>query len=324
MNDNRQRYNQSKRVSFVTICINIALTVFKAAVGIISGSFSILSDAIHSLSDVLSTLIVMIGLKLSIKQPDKEHNYGHDKIEAIVSKILALILFGTGIYLGYEAIDAIVKNVYKPLSMGALMLAVTAVSIAACEFMYRYKMYYAKKLRYPSLKADAWHHRSDAISSIAVLIGVGGYLSGVYVLEPIATLVVALLIVKVAIEIYIEGEKSMLDQAASPDIVEKIKEIITREGVKSIDELKTRISGSKLFVDIEISLDKNLSLLEAHDTAEKIHRNLENAEFDILHATVHVNPYTEPAGATPADAVGATTKEVAEAETANETDKNKN
>jgi cation diffusion facilitator family transporter len=238
----------------------------------------------------------MIGLKLSLKKPDKEHNYGHDKIEAIVSKILALILLATGIFLGYEAINTIVKNVYKPQAMGALMLVVTIASIAACEFMYRYKMRYAKTLKCPSLRADAWHHRSDAISSVAVLIGVGGYLYGVYVLEPIATLVVALLIVKVAVEIYVEGEKSMLDQAASADVVEKIKQIIIRERqIKCIDELKTRISGSKLFVDVEISLDRNLTLCEAHDVAEKVHGNLENAELDILHATVHVNPYTPEA-----------------------------
>ena len=213
---------------------------FKIASGIIARSGAMVADGIHTLSDVVTTVAVMIGMKLSTKPDDSDHPYGHEKIEAVVSKLLAILLAITAIGIGYSGIKNIIHSDFTRPGMLALVAAV--ISIAVKEWMYHYTVRAAKKIDSPSLKADAWHHRSDAFSSIGTLIGIGGAIAGIEILDPIASIAVCVMIIRVSVEIYIQAYNQLIDKSADPEEVDKIKEIISGvKGVCCIDDIKTRI-----------------------------------------------------------------------------------
>ncbi|MFD3156337.1 cation diffusion facilitator family transporter [Haloimpatiens sp. FM7330] len=289
MNSN-ERYMIAKKVSKMSIILNIILSIIKVTAGIISKSTAMVSDGIHSLSDVLSTAAVIIGLKVSSKPADKEHPYGHEKLEPIFTKILAAILMLTAVGIGYKGIKLIaVKNFYIP---GRLALYAAVTSIIIKEWMYRYTVKAAKKIQSSALKADAWHHRSDSFSSIGTFIGILGARHGYPIFDPLASILICVLILKVAVSIYKNAINQLVDHAADDNTVEIIKNEIKRtKGVVRIDELKTRLHANKLYVDVEISVNKNVSFSEAHDIAEKVHFNIENLQENIIHCMVHVNPY---------------------------------
>lgn len=285
-----------QRVFVVTLAVNIILAAAKLVVGIIYGSAAVVSDSVHTLSDVATTLIAMVGLKLSKAPADKGHNYGHEKIEAVFSTLLAVILFATAALLLYNSLVGIINGV-SAADFNILLVIVTAASILSKEAMYRYTIYYARKHDSLSMKADAWHHRSDAVSSIAVLIGICGALifEAAY-FEQIAAIIVSLLIAKVAVEIYLSSINKLIDKAADFETVKKMSEIICRiPGVVRIDSLKTRLSTYKIYVDIEIAVDGALSLYKAHEIAQDVHDILEHkyTEFNIKHINVHVNPHED-------------------------------
>lgn len=292
--ENLTAYKQMQRVSFISILFNIILAAAKLVAGILYKSAAVISDAVHTLSDIVTTLIVMIGIKISNAPADKNHNYGHEKIEAVFSTLLAVILFITGAILGIEAATKLINGA-SPLVISPLLLIVTLLSILSKEIMYHYTMHAAKKHNSQSLKADAWHHRSDSVSSIAVLIGVGISMifpSAVFA-EQIAAIVVSLLIIKVAVEIYLNSIDKLIDKAADFETVKKMSEVICKiPGVVRIDSLKTRLSTYKIYVDIEIAADGSLPLYKAHEIAQEVHDELENkyTEFNIKHINVHVNP----------------------------------
>ena len=171
----------ANKVSIITIIGNVILSVIKLLAGIIAHSTAMISDAIHSASDVFSTFVVIIGIKLSSKEPDKEHPYGHERLECVAAIILAMVLFITGLGIGFEALKNILHGNYSDLQIpGILALIAAIVSIVSKEAMYWYTRYYAKKIDSSALMADAWHHRSDAFSSIGALIGIGGARLGPY------------------------------------------------------------------------------------------------------------------------------------------------
>jgi cation diffusion facilitator family transporter len=287
------KYKEIQRVSRITLTFNVFLGAAKLAVGLIFRSMAVVSDSVHTFSDVFATIIVMIGIKLSSALPDKHHNYGHEKIEAVFATLLAVILFLTGAFLLYNSISSIINRsvaIYSPL-----LIAVTVLGIVSKEFMFHYTMHYAKKYRSQSLKAEAWHHRSDALSSVAVLVGVGGALlfPSLYFLEPLSAIAVSVLICKVAVQIYLEAIDKLVDKAADPETVRKISEIVLAiPGVRRIDGLKTRQSTFMIYVDLEIAADGKLSLDDAHSIAQEVHDVLEHKyiELDIKHINVHVNP----------------------------------
>lgn len=293
VNDKINAVKIINKVAIVTIVVNLILSIGKFVAGIVGNSTAMVSDAVHSASDVLSTFIVLIGARIAVKSEDRDHNYGHDKFENIASVILAMMLFATALALGYAGIQSIIsatKGEFVKPSYIALVAAI--VSIVVKEGMYWYTIYYAKKLDSQALKADAWHHRSDAFSSVASFVGILGAILGALVLEGIATLLIAVLIIKVSYDIVKVVIKQLTDHAAPEELVSKIyKTIDDDEDVKNIDVLKTRISGSIIYVDAEIAVDSSLNIVDAHAIAERVHDKIERDFKEVRHIAIHVNPY---------------------------------
>ena len=281
------------KVSIVTILINFILFSFKLLSGLLGNSKAMISDAIHSLSDIFSTIIVMIGIFISRKNSDDKHPYGHEKFECIAAIILAVMLFIVGFYIGLDGIKAIITSSYKDAPLPTLLALIAAiVSIAIKEWMYWYTLKAANHENSGALKADAWHHRSDALSSVGALVGIGGSMLGFKVLDSIASIIIALCIIKASFDILKDGIDKMVDTSASLEIIELIKKITyENKSVKNIDSMKTRLFGSKIYIDLEIALDKNLSFVEAHDIAHSIHDAIEENIKNCKHCMVHVNPY---------------------------------
>lgn len=281
------------KVSLITILFNFILTVFKLLAGIFGKSLALISDAVHSASDVFSTVIVLIGIKLSVKKADKNHPFGHERFECVAAILLAVLLFATGVGIGYSGINNIVTGKYKEFSIpGIIALVAAAVSIVVKEGMFWYTYIAAKKVSSSALKADAWHHRSDALSSIGSLIGVIGGLCGVKILDSIACIVICLFILKAAVSIFWDAIKKMTDEACDDKTQNAILESIKAcEGVRRVDKLLTRLFGNRIYVIAEIACDRELPLFEAHAIAEKVHKTIEENFSSVKHITIHVNPY---------------------------------
>ena len=287
--NSEERFGIAMKTSKITITTNILLSAIKLFAGIVGRSGAMIADAIDSFSDVLSTIAIMMGLKLAKQPADEDHPYGHEKMEPIVAKILASVLLITALIIGFNSI----KNIINGTTVVPAKIAVYAaiLSIIVKEWMYRYTVKGAKKIESSALMADAWHHRSDAISSMGTLIGIVGARMGYPILDPLASLVICVLITKVAIDIYKQAINQLIDHCADAKTIENIKnEIEKTNGVISIDELKTRVSANRLYVDVEICVNSALSVCEGHEIAERVHDTIENLDNRIKHCMVHVNP----------------------------------
>ena len=289
---NLSKTAQANRVSVLSIAGNMVLTVFKLIVGFVSNSAAMISDAIHSASDVLSTVAVIAGINISAKESDQGHQYGHERIEAVVSMLLAIILFSTGIYIGYCGIVKIFTGEYTSDVMpGTLALVAAVISIITKEAMYQWTKIVAKRIKSTALMADAWHHRSDALSSIGAFVGIFAARNGYPIGDPIASIVICIFIAKAAWDIFFDAVNRLIDRACDEETIEKIRTtIMNEEGVIVIDDLKTRLFGSKIYVDVEIGADGNLSLYDAHAIAQRVHEKIEEQFADVKHIMVHVNP----------------------------------
>lgn len=292
MTDNSEKI--AMRVSRNSIYGNLLISIAKFLAGVIGHSSAMISDAIHSASDVFSTIVVMIGVKIGGKESDKNHQYGHERLESVASLILALTLAVTGCGIGYGGLKTIIAgsegaSIQVPT---ALPLAAAILSIVAKEGMYWYTMRAAVQINSGALKADAWHHRSDALSSVGSLVGIGGAMLGYPILDPIASVVICVFILKAAFDIFRDAIGKMTDEACDDCMVEAVKALVVRQqGVIALDDIKTRMFGNKAYVDIEIAVDGNLLLKEAHNIAEKVHDEVENNFPEVKHCMVHVNPY---------------------------------
>lgn len=277
------------RVSKNTIIGNFILAFIKILIGFIARSTAMLADGMHSLSDVVTTIGVIIGLKLSHKEADKSHPYGHEKIESITSLFLAIVLFLVAISIGYSGIIKIINHNYVTPGFSAIIAAITSIIVK--ELMYWYTIKYANQINSPSLKADAWHHRSDALSSAGALIGIAGARMGYPFLDPLVAIIIALVIIKVAFDISKQSIAQLIDEAASEEdvqvIIDKINSI---DGIYEIKNLKTRKHSNRLYVDVDISVDATLTVEEGHKIASYVH-NLIEEDSRIKHCMVHVNPY---------------------------------
>ena len=282
----------ANRVSFITIIGNVILSVVKFLAGIIAHSNAMISDAVHSASDVFSTIVVIIGIKLASKEADKEHPYGHERLECVAAIVLAMVLIITGLGIGAEALKNIVQGNYSDLLVPGILALITAiVSFVSKEAMYWYTRYYAKKIDSSALMADAWHHRSDAFSSIGALVGIGGARVGFPVMDSIASLVIFVFIVKAAYDIFKDAMDKMLDHSCDEETEKQIYDCVMKnEHVRGIDLLQTRIFGNKIYVDVEIQLYASYTLEEAHNIAETVHKDIEDSFPKVKHIMVHVNP----------------------------------
>lgn len=283
---------QATKVSLVSIFGNLILSILKFIAGVVAKSQAMISDAVHSSSDVFSSIIVIIGVKISAKESDKEHPYGHERLECVAAIILATILTITGIGIGYSAVKSLTGKRYLELAIPGVMALVAAiVSIISKEAMFWYTRYYAKKMDSSALMADAWHHRSDALSSVGALIGIGFARMGYPIMEPIASLVICIFICKAALDIFKDALDKMVDKSCDVSFENDISDFVEKQdGVLGIDLLHTRMFGNKIYVDIEIAADGDKSLRETHAIAERVHDSLEKEYPKIKHIMVHVNP----------------------------------
>lgn len=282
----------ANRVSLITIIGNALLAVFKLTAGIFAHSSAMISDAVHSASDVFSTVVVIIGIKLSSKKPDKEHPYGHERMECVAAILLAMVLFITGLGIGAHALQTILDGNYGELQLPGMFAFIAAVvSIVSKEAMYWYTRYHAKRIDSGALMADAWHHRSDALSSVGALIGIGGAMLGFPVLDSLASFVIFFFIVKSAYDVFKDATDKMIDCSCDEETQKEISDCVMKnEEVLGIDKLRTRIFGNKIYVDAEILLDGAHSLQTAHNIAEAVHEDIERNFPRVKHITVFVNP----------------------------------
>ena len=288
----KKKHNLAYKVSAVSIAVNLVLSLLKLAAGIVASSGAMISDAVHSASDVFSTIIVIAGIAMSRKKSDADHQYGHERMECMASLLLAAVLAFTGGGIGIKGIQKIAGGNYGNLAVpGALALAAAAVSILVKEWMYWYTRAAAKKINSGALMADAWHHRSDALSSVGSFVGILGARLGWPILDPVAALVICCFILKVAWDIASDSFDKMVDHACDETVVEQIRKVVRdTPGVLSLDDLKTRRFGSKSYVDVEIGVDSRLNIVEAHNIAQLLHDNIEQTLPEVKHCMVHVNP----------------------------------
>ncbi len=279
-----------RHMTQVSLGGNAVLSAFKLFAGIFGHSGAMISDAIHSLSDVLTTLIAWVGVKLSQKEADEDHPYGHERLECVASLALGVVLLATGLAVGKAGLQNIFSG--EELAVpGAVALAAAVLSILTKEGMYHYTLYHAKQINSSAFIADAWHHRSDALSSVGSLIGIGGAMLGFPVMDSVASVVICVFIVKVAYDILKEAVAGMLDTSCGESYEYRLMEYISRqEGVVCVDVLHSRKFGNKVYIDLEIGVDGEQRLTEAHAVAEQIHANVERDFPDVKHIMIHVNP----------------------------------
>ncbi len=281
-----------RNLSLVSLIGNVILFGFKLFAGIAGNSGAMISDAIHSLSDVFTTLIALIGVNVSKRDADHSHPYGHERLECVAALALGIVLFVTGIGVGKAGLENIFSGNYETLTIpGTIALAAAIISILGKEAMYRYARYYAKLINSAAFMADAWHHRSDALSSVGSLIGIVGAMLGFPVMDSVASVVICIFIVKAAYDISKDAFAKMLDTSCGEDYEKKLTEVIlAQEEVLGVDMLRTRMFGNRVYIDLEISMDGDKSLREAHDVAERLHKSVEQRFSDVKHIMIHVNP----------------------------------
>ena len=289
----KQEHDLAYKVSAVSIAVNLILSFVKLLAGILASSGAMISDAVHSASDVFSTIIVIVGVVMSRKKSDSNHQYGHERMECMASLLLAAVLALTGAGIGVNGIKKIVGGNYDTLAVpGMLALIAAIVSIAVKEWMYWYTRAAAKRINSGALMADAWHHRSDALSSVGAFVGIFGARMGYPVLDAAASVVICVFIGKAAFDIFRDAMDKMVDKSCSDELVGKMREVVQREkGVIRIDDMKTRLFGDRIYVDVEFSADGRKSLEESHDIAERVHGAIEREFPTVKHCMVHVNPY---------------------------------
>lgn len=281
------------KVSVISMGTNVILTVAKFAAGVIAHSGAMISDAVHSASDIFSGLIVLIGVRISSKAPDEKHPYGHERFECVAALLLSGILALVGGTIGVNAVKDIISGREQEVP-GILAFVAAVASIVTKETLFWYTRGYAKKYRSTALHAEAWHQRSDALSSIGALIGIAGARMGVPVMEPIASLIIALFILRVAVRIFRDAIDQMVDHSANEETEAAFRETaLEQPGVRGVELLRTRMFGNRVYVDLEIAVDPEMKLSAAHEIAEQVHDAIEQTYPDVKHIMVHVNPAKE-------------------------------
>lgn len=284
------RYDEANKVTILSIIWNIVLTIIKVFAGIFGKSGAMVADGLHSASDIISSIGVLIGNKISSTPHDKEHNYGHEKAETLVSFLLSILLIFVSLKIGFNGFKSLLnlEDVQVPT---VLPLVVSAISIAIKEYQYKITIKVAEKINSPSLKADAWHHRSDALSSVAAFIGIGGSLLGFKALDPMASIAVALFVAKVGFDILINSTNELMDYSIDDEQESQIKNLAKEtEGVIYLGELRTRKHGALAYADLTICVDKSLTVFEGHEIASNLEKLILKDMKFVKGITVHVEP----------------------------------
>ena len=284
------RYEESNKVTKQSIAWNLFLTFIKVIAGIFGKSNAMIADGLHSASDIISSIGVLLANYISSTPVDKEHNYGHEKAETLVSFLLSILLIVVSLGIGVQAVKSLLHiDDIKPPTVLPLIVAV--ISILVKEYQYRITIKIANKITSPALKADAWHHRSDALSSIAAFVGIGGAMLGIKILDPIASIVVALFVAKVGLEILIGSTNELMDVSIDTEQEEQIKQIAKNtKGVMNLGEIRSRKHGAMAYVDLVICVDGKLTVTEGHDIANMLEKQIINDMDFVKGITVHVEP----------------------------------
>lgn len=280
------------RVTTIAIACNLGLAFIKLLAGFIGHSQAMVSDGANSSTDVLSSIIVIIGVKISERKSDREHPYGHERFESVTALVLSAIFLLTAFFIGFSAVRKITFGGAGELAVpGLIAVIAAAVSIMMKIILYRYTMRRADEIDSSSLRAAARDHRNDAISSGSALLGIWFARMGYPVLDPVASFFICALIFKSAVDTFLDAVDHMVDHSCEPETEEEIRaRAAAYPGVDHIDLLQTRVFGSKVFVDMEISVDGDMSLREAHRIAEGVHDAIEGRLPKVKHIMVHVNP----------------------------------
>ncbi len=290
MENSNLRFERGKKISIISLAANALLALVKIIIGFLASSTALIADGFHSVSDMASTIIVMFSLHLSETPADKNHPYGHEKAEALGTNILAVILILTAVFLGRDAFSIILRGeIAEP---GTLALAAAFLSIVVKELLYRYTIKIGREINSRGLIADAHHHRSDALSSVAALIGIAGAKLGFRILDPIAGLIVAFLILKVGYDILKDTSYELMDGRPEKEKIEKLLNLAEEiEGVKEIHDIKLRSYGPRYIADLKIAVDGRLTVKEGHNIAVKVKNKIVENEDDVKDVLVHVDPY---------------------------------
>ena len=284
-----ERYQITTRVTIVGAVLNFILAVFKIIIGTIGHSHALIVDGIHSFSDLLSDGLVVFAAKKGNQRPDDDHPYGHARIETAFAAVLGGILIAVGVGIVIDALERLTSgDIVTPESM---TIWVALLSVLSKEALYRYTLVYAERLKSPILKANAWHHRSDAISSIVVLVGIAGSMSGIPYLDAAAAVIVSMMIAKIGWEIAKESIEQLVDKGLDPKKVQFISTHITEiPGVKHMHMLRTRQMGAEALLDVHIEVAPQLSVSEGHRISDEVSKELTNEFPDIAQVLVHIDP----------------------------------
>ncbi len=284
-----------RRASYVGAFINVLQTLIKITFGILGQSAALVADGIHSLSDLLSDALVITAVRLGSRDADAEHPYGHRRFETIASVILGSSLIVIGIGIGWAVFERMTNPENLPVP-NELSLAITAVSILLNEWLYHYTKRIAKITRSKLLLANAWHQRSDAFSSIVVLIGIGAVMLGYPLADAVAAIIVALLVTKIGLNLIIDGIKELVDTALPKNLVAEIRHtILDIDGVEDIHLLRTRYMGEDALIDAHIIVDSRISVSEGHRIGDRVRDELIEKFDDVMEVLVHVDPENDEA-----------------------------
>lgn len=293
---NRERSKKATNITLVGSAVNIILAIIKITVGIVGSSTAMIADGIHSFSDLLTDIAVIVGFRIVGKPSDKSHDWGHGKFETLITVVVGLFLFAVGLGIVYSGGNSILKVIKGDVLRvpGYVAIFGAIISIIFKELTYRYTIIVGKKIDSRAIIANAWHHRSDALSSVASLLGIGGaiLLGGKWaVLDPIAAIVVSLLIFRVSYRIVKDGIYELTEASLDAKTEGKITEIVnSTPGVLKSHDLKTRRIGAHKAIDVHIHVPKDLGIVEAHDISTKVDHRLKEEFGDESFISVHTEP----------------------------------
>lgn len=298
---NKARYKDTQKVTIVGALVNVFLAVLKILAGWFGSSHALVADGIHSLSDLATDAVVLFAAKHGAEDADEEHPYGHARFETLATMVLAAVLIMVAMGIGYDAI----RRLFDPVSLptpGMLALVAAIISVLVKELLYHYTVAVAKKHRSNLLRANAWHHRSDAISSIVVVIGVVGSMAGLVYLDGIASVAVAFMVAKVGWDLGWNSVHELVDRGLEPEDVAAIRtKIMEVDGVKAMHDLRTRLMGGNAFVDVDVLVDSTLTVSEGHRISAEVLKRLNNEIDEVVDVTVHIDPEDDESGPASSD-----------------------
>lgn len=293
----RENRNAVIIATWVGIIVNTLLTIIKVIGGLLSGSRALIADALHSASDIVGSIVILFAVKIANKPPDKEHPYGHGKAESIASIIVALLLIVVGVEISISSIKVFFGTI--PQAPSKLALIIIIISIVIKEILFQYKYRLGKKYQSAALITEAWHHRSDSLSSFAALIGIGAAIIGqhygltflVYG-DAVAGLAVSLIVIKVGYSLAKDAANIALEKVLNEKDTKKYVETVKSvHGVKRVDEILARTHGSYIIIDLKIAVNSNITVKAGHTIAQTTKRKLIESHREIEDVLVHINPY---------------------------------